>query len=322
MDNKSIVLIIGAGGSVPFGFPTGKDLKWAICDGLADVEKVNAIQGQTHLAKSLLADGFDSKELVELRDRLKTAGWESVDEFLAQHLGLQAVGKAAIAAVLIPCENRDQLFDPRDSKGNRIDNWYQVLFKTVFAPFQDITRKKVSIFTYNYDCSLEIYLKDTMKNSYEHLEKDIEAALKHIPITHLHGEFDTHDYGSGLGSVSLRICSDKIKIVTDDLDKSPQFQQASNTLWEAEEIYFIGFGYDEKNLLRLPIESKYPPGSGAAQLGYPRPTLNLFGSAYHVGPGVIRRVKDYFRNKGFNIHLGDTNQDAYQFLRTTLLFGS
>jgi len=147
MDNKATVLIIGAGGSVPFGFPTGQELKWAICDGLAGVENVSA--SHTHFAQALLKEGFLVEKLVQLRDRLKMAGWSSVDEFLAEHSDLQMVGKAAIAAVLIPCENRGQLFDPRDSNGNRIDNWYQLLFKNVFAPFQYIPQKKVSIFTYN-----------------------------------------------------------------------------------------------------------------------------------------------------------------------------
>ncbi len=322
MDDKAIVLIIGAGGSVPFGFPTGEKLKWAICDGLADVDKVKTAQTKNHLAEALLKEDFNFEELVKLRDRLKTSGWESVDEFLAQHSILQTVGKAAIAACMIPCENRDQLFDPRDINGVRINNWYQLLFRTVFTPFQNITQKKISIFTYNYECSLETYLRETMSNSYEHPEEDIEAALRHIPIIHLHGEFDNHDYGSDPTSVNLRKCSEKIKIVTDNLDKSPQFQQASNDLWEAEEIYFIGFGYDEKNLARLPIKSKYPPYSTGKLLDEKRPSLNLFGSAYKVGPGVIRRVKDYFQHEGFGIHLGNTSQDAYQFLRTTLQFGS
>lgn len=322
MDDKAIVIIIGAGGSVPFGFPTGQKLKWAICDGLADVEKVNTAQTKNHLAEALLKENFNVEELVKLRDRLKTSGWESVDEFLAQHSVLQTVGKAAIAACMIPCENRDQLFDPRDVNGVRIDNWYQLLFRTVFTPFQNITQKKISIFTYNYECSLETYLRETMRNSYEHPEEDIEVALKHIPIIHLHGEFDTHDYGSGPTSVSLRKCSEKIKIVTDNLDKSPQFQQATNALWKAEEIYFMGFGFDEKNLARLPIESKYPPDSPFGKKKIERPRLNLFGSAYQVGPGVIGRVKDYFRYKGFDVHLGRTSQDAYKFLRTTLRFGS
>jgi hypothetical protein len=323
MDDKAIVLIIGAGGSVPFGFPTGEQLKWTIVDLLW---RNGATQESTKrlspLYRGLLEEGFGPEEIPHLIDRLKTSGWSSVDEFLAQHEDLQAVGKAAIAGVLLPCEKRDQLFDPKDKNGNRIDNWYQLLFKAIYSPFEEITRKKVNIFTYNYDTSLETYLKETMRSSYAHPQQKIDDALSHIPIVHLHGEFASHEYASESISVSLRGCSEKIKIVTDTLDNSLQFQQVTNALWKAEEIYFIGFGYDEKNLARLPIESKYPPSSPGARLGLVRPSLNLFGGAYQVGPGIIRRVKEYFLHKGFGIHLGDTGQDAYQFLRTTLLFGS
>jgi hypothetical protein len=322
MDNRATVLIIGAGGSVPFGFPTGQELKWAVCDGLADVEKINAVLDQNHLAKALFAGGFNIKELVELRDRLKTSGWESVDEFLAEHKNLQMVGKAAIANVLIRCENRNQLFDPKDSRGNRISNWYQLLFKTVFTPFENIFEKNVKIFTYNYDCSLETYLKETMKHSFTHKEEEIEAALKHIPIIHLHGEFDTHDYGSGLAQVSLKKYSEKIKIVTDNLDDSPQFKKVTDALWRAEEIYFIGFGYGEKNLTRLPIKSHYPPNSPAGRRGLNRPSLEIFGTGYKLPIGIATRVKNHFKNEGFKIQLGEDGIETSQFLRTTTRFGS
>jgi hypothetical protein len=256
MDDKAIVIIIGAGGSVPFGFPTGEELKWAIIDLLRRNEgEQDPTIRLSPLYRRLIEEGFEPEEIRHLINRLKTAGWSSVDEFLAQHKELQLVGKAAMAGVLLPCENRDQLFDPMDKKGNRINNWYQLLFKAIYSPFEDITRKKVNIFTYNYDSSLETYLKETMKSSYAHPQQEIEKVLKHIPIVHLHGEFASHEYASESTPVSLRGCSEKIKIVTDNLDDSPQFQQAADAMWKAEEIYFIGFGYDEKNLARLPIKS-------------------------------------------------------------------
>jgi hypothetical protein len=323
MNEKAVALIIGAGGSVPFGFLTGEQLKWAIVDGLHGVEVAHdAAANVSEFASKLLKEDFSVDELCLLRDRLGTSGWTSVDEFLAEHKDLQIVGKAAIAGILLPCENRDQLFDPRDPKGNRIANWYQLLFRAIFSPFEEILRRNVVIFTYNYDCSLETYLKETMKNSYERPEHDVDTALKHVRIVHLHGEFTSHKYAPESMSVSLRKCSEAISIVTDNLDDSPQFKQVIDTLWKAEEIYFIGFGYDEKNLARLPIESKYPPGSTGSQLNEKRPSLNVFGSAYRVGPGVSRRVQDYFKHRGFNIQLGDTDQDAYQFLRSTVRFGN
>ena len=323
MNEKAVALIIGAGGSVPFGFLTGEQLKWAIVDGLHGVEVArDAAANVSEFASKLLKEDFSVDELCLLRDRLGTSGWTSVDEFLAEHKDLQIVGKAAIAGILLPCENRDQLFDPRDPKGNRIANWYQLLFRAIFSPFEEILRRNVVIFTYNYDCSLETYLKETMKNSYERPEHDVDTALKHVRIVHLHGEFTSHEYAPESMSVSLRKCSEAISIVTDNLDDSPQFKKVIDTLWKAEEIYFIGFGYDEKNLARLPIESKYPPYSPGSRRGKTRPSLNVFGSVYGVGPGVSRRVQDYFKHRGFNIQLGDTDQDAYQFLRSTVRFGN
>jgi len=323
MDEKAIVLIIGAGGSVPFGFCTGEQLKWKIVDGLHAIELAHdPVNKISSWARKLLAENFSVTELCQLRDNFKSSGWISIDEFLAEYKDLQIVGKAAIAGVLLPCENKDQLFDPKDGQGNRISNWYQLIFRAVYSPFDYIRQRKVSIFTYNYDCSLETYLRESMKRNYDRPQPEIDAALSHVPIVHLHGQFASHEYELESRSVSLRECSEDIAIVTDDLDKSPQFEQVTNSLWMAEEIYFIGFGYDDKNLARLPIESKYPPGSPGVRGGHRRPSLNIFGSAYQVGPGVNRRVTDYFKDKGLKIQLGNANQDAYQFLRETLRFGN
>jgi hypothetical protein len=137
----------------------------------------------------------------------------------------------------------------------------------------------------------------------------------------LHGQLSEHKYGSGINNTSLRKYAKKIHIVTDQIDNNPQFLQAADSLREANEIYFIGFGYDLNNLKRLPIESKNPPNSPSERQEMSRPSLNVFGTAYDLAPTRRAQVEDYFRNKGFKISLGEGNKGAYQYLRNTRLFG-
>lgn len=322
MIDKHVVIVIGAGGSVPYGFPTGDRLKWAICDALESVEhKTGSGIVNGTLANALVNDGFKTEHIIKLRDSLRRSGWSSIDEFLAEHKDLRMVGKAAVAGILIPLENRDQLSDPRDANDNRLGNWYQQLFKTVFSPFEDIQKNKVTILTYNYDTSLETYLEDAMNASYPRKPDQIEVALRHVPIVHLHGKFSDHEYGRGMAGVSPKECAEGIHMVMDDIDNNAEFEPAANALWEANEIYFIGFGYDENNLRRLPIESKYPPNSPGARMGRSRLSLNIFGTAFGLTGARPTRVKDYFRDKGFEIDLRSAEEDAYQFLLGTHLFG-
>ncbi|HNS21498.1 MAG TPA: SIR2 family protein [Sedimentisphaerales bacterium] len=318
MIDKHIVIVIGAGGSVPYGFLTGDRLKWAICDGLQGdgSSKTNGT-----LADLLNRSGFSRTEMNRLRDSLSQCAWFSIDEFLSQHTDLQPVGKAAIAGVLMKLENLAQLTDPKDEKGNRISNWYQLLFRTVFTPFEDIQKNNVTILTYNYDTSLETYLNTAMKASYPHKPDHIQEALKHVPIVHLHGKFVDHEYGEGIDGGITKKCAEDIHIVTENIDNNPEFKRAAQTIWEANEIYFIGFGYDPSNLKRLPIESKYPPTSSGSRMGMSRPSLNLFGTALGLAPAKRAQVEHYFKEKGFSIALGGPNEDAFAFLTSTQLFG-
>jgi hypothetical protein len=316
------VVVVGAGGSVPYGFLTGDKLKWAICDGLGIIDDFpgKGIVG-SQLAVALNSAGFKIEEMVKLRDSLRQSAWLSIDEFLAEHHDLQAVGKAAIAGILIPLEKRGQLFDPRDEHGNRMGSWYQLLFRTIFSPFHEIQKNKVTILTYNYDVSLETYLEGAMQNSYSCGPSEISAALKYVPIVHLHGKFADHEYGGGIAGDSLRRCAEQLHIMAEQIDENSEFQRATAALWEAQQVFFVGFGYDENNLKRLPIESRYPPGSPGARMGAQRPSLNLFGTSYQLAPARRARVTKYFRDKGFGIQLGGDHDDAYRFLQNSHQFG-
>ena len=78
MIDKPVVIVVGAGGSVPYGFPTGERLKRAICDELKPVEhKSGSGIANGTLANALADQGFTSEEMTKLGNLLSRAGWSS-----------------------------------------------------------------------------------------------------------------------------------------------------------------------------------------------------------------------------------------------------
>jgi hypothetical protein len=92
MITTKTVLVLGAGASAPYGFPTGSTLK----DRIIKPQGMNTHQ----ILKSL---GFGSDKVREFTDVLRESGQSSVDAFLERRLDLRKVGQAAIAATLLAC---------------------------------------------------------------------------------------------------------------------------------------------------------------------------------------------------------------------------
>ena len=135
------VLVLGAGASVPYGFPSAADLKRIICDTFD-------IQTNLHAAQ-FLAERYDYEvaQFVLFREAFRKSGKTSVDEFLEHRKEFVDVGKLAIAYCLIPFENEEKLFDYDAGRGG---NWYEYLFNKLNAPFEEFGRNRVSVVTFNY----------------------------------------------------------------------------------------------------------------------------------------------------------------------------
>src|SRR5215211_8988152 len=102
MISRPTVLVLGAGASAPFGFPTGLRLSERIVRDLqVGHPGYNALQEYC---------GFDETEITRFRLAFFRSGRNSVDAFLEHREDLLGVGKAAIAVGLIGFENEGRLF--------------------------------------------------------------------------------------------------------------------------------------------------------------------------------------------------------------------
>src|SRR5438094_371000 len=150
MLTKKTVLVLGAGASKPFRFPTGIELSEQL---------VSYLRPGHEAYNNLVTAGYSEHQIVEFRDSFYLSGKNSVDAFLEHRSDYMQIGKAATAAVLIPYENESVLF--RYDEG-----WLRYLYNHLNTSFEDFGENQLSIITFNYDRTVEHFLFTALKNIY------------------------------------------------------------------------------------------------------------------------------------------------------------
>lgn len=245
MFSKPTVLILGAGASAPYGFPLARGLRDLVCR-LPNTAAAGAI-----------ADlGYGPEELREFVQTLRYSGCTSVDWFLEDHPEFTEVGKAAIAAALIPFENPDRLFPP----GAPTSHWYELLLNTLYSSGGAFDGSSLSIVTFNYDRSLEHYLFRVLQTRSGAADRAAEN-LARLEIVHVHGRLgglyplvsDGRPYLPQISSDKIRTAADQIIVVGEASGKTVEFERARALLFEAERIIFLGFGFHPESIRRLGV---------------------------------------------------------------------
>lgn len=257
MIKEPTVLILGAGASIPYSFPSGADLKKMV------IARLDYEQG-ANICNELEDLGHSRSEIMEFQNELYYSERNSVDEFLEHRTEFIPIGKLAMTLLLIPGENERNLF-------NKENSWYQYLFSKLNAPFDDFDKNELSILTFNYDRSLDFYLFRTLKSAYGKSDEECAKILEAIPIVHLHGKLGALPWEKGIkrpyvpevARGNVRRISKEIIIVSEGVSKYDTFNTAHEILKKAERIYFLGFGYHNENLRRLNIieSGKYFKGT-------------------------------------------------------------
>jgi len=238
------VLVVGAGGSQPYGYPLGREL----------VDKIvkDAGNPNSELCKVLGQLSIPEIYPKALSKELRISGRQSIDAFLESRTDLLTVGRIAIATELLGYENPEKIYQTND--------WYQYLFNRMCDPhhFGSFGRSMVSIVTFNYDRSLEFCLFSALRKSYQKLREECVTAFNFIQIIHVHGQIgrsptdeDNWQYGAAKTAEVIRHSSEQIKIIHEADDDTPEFISARGLLDAAKVICFLGFGYHSTNLRRL-----------------------------------------------------------------------
>lgn len=320
MIQSPTVLILGAGASVPYGFPAGAELRRMI---IASLEN-NAVTGAPRkpLVQLLKNAGFTLSHITAFRLALMHADTTSVDLFLERRPEYIAVGKVAIAAILLPFEAKSvkTMFEPwactPEEQQRASEGWYQYFASQLQLRFGNWGRGLLTIITYNYDRSLEHYLFTILQNSCGETPKECWGKFKEMPIIHLHGELGAYDpfaedglpYGASLDADNAKRAADEIQIIHEIKPGGP-FAIAQEAISNAEVVCFLGFGYARENMIRLNWTDRNVTDRPKA----------IFGTVYHLTTAEQRRLElgQYF-NITWEI---PTHWSILNFLRETNVLG-
>jgi len=118
----------------------------------------------------------------------------SVDAFLENRREFLELGKAAIAATLIPFESEGAFRRLYNNKYLKDMNWYEYLFKQIGSTLDEYNKSQLSIITFNYDRSFEQFFFRALKSSFNLQDDDCLTYLNKIPVIHVHGKLGELGY--------------------------------------------------------------------------------------------------------------------------------
>jgi len=262
MIKDKCVLILGAGASAPYGFPTGPALKTIICSNFKSLwEKFVFDRSQTPLANDYLEE-----EKIKARkfvNDFRKFEHDSIDLFLTIHRDHSEIGKKAIFLNILNAE-------ANSIQGGRTKNWYTTLFGLMISGIthpdniEQFIDNNITIITFNYDRSLENYLYESFMN-YNNIKRESEKIiiLNKIKIHHVYGklaglpwENDTESlkFGQEIWANQLDEKKDNIKTIYER--RSEDLEDMINSIHYADKIYFLGFGFAEENVRILKLHEK------------------------------------------------------------------
>ncbi len=320
MITKPTVLILGAGASAPYKFPTGRELVDRICK-LHPTYVRTFRDGDQSSIDFPYHPAFQGPALGQFQNALRMAVPPSIDSFLSSNPQFAVIGRPAIAAVLIPCEDLGTLLNV-----SRNEDWYLYLRDQMGNEKDEFLESadNLSIITFNYDRSLEYYFHARL-TAY-HGDQGINM-VRRMRIVHVYGQLGTPDfllngagtmrsYKSQLDHVEIERSIAEIKIISDYQEDSAEFRTARDWIASARTVCFLGFGYDPKNLERLQLDKCFRG-------------RRIFGSAKGFTPNELKRLRQRFTGNiaktrvklSKKIEFGLPDQDALNFLRNSDVLG-
>jgi len=276
MIRKPTVLVLGAGASAEYGFPTGRSLLLHI---------VRELRGSSRLHLDMTECGFSDHLIKQFSSELSASNQPSVDAFLEQHKNntdYENLGKAAIAASLIRFEDTPAI-DNRDEL-----KLYEYIWGRASATPDTYAANALSILTFNYDRSFDEFLRRSLCASHPEFrtrEKPYEVAVSRFPIVHLYGLLGSVDenhesylkYGGADHPAlppTIMAAAKGIKLYHQAKFDQHSVDLIHERIETAEIICFLGFGF-------YPINIKILQFCG---LGKNRRT-EYYASSYGLMPG-------------------------------------
>jgi hypothetical protein len=118
MINEDTVFILGAGASVPYGYPTGKGLRYYICEEFSRKLKEGSLKTLVSKAE-------------ELSNAFKKSSTPSIDLFLNRRKNFLAIGKLSIILSILDFETKSKFREDTNKESNAPDqDWYSYIYQS------------------------------------------------------------------------------------------------------------------------------------------------------------------------------------------------
>jgi hypothetical protein len=288
--NKKTVFVLGAGASHPYGFPLGMEL----------VSKINLHFVGTNCSTALTKNGFELSMINKFSEALSRTDIPTIDSFLEKKRKFRSLGAHTIAFTLLPFENENTLFQIKD--------WYTHLYNAINFENAKPDIGKITFVSFNYDRSLEHFFNKAIEyNCADDLTQCAVHKCENLEIIHAHGSFGEYPqtpYGINpeIDNETFHKAAESIKIPSDQLEDSHEFTNAKTAISQADNIIFIGFGYDPTTLKRL------TENIDCAK-------KRILGTAFQIHSVKRNNITNFFKNK---IELASDDMTADSFLHAYL----
>lgn len=250
------VLILGAGASMPYGFPSGAMLR----------QKILSIDEATANHAGLIAEDYcdPTNSLSDFKEAFRLSQKTSIDSFLGTRTEFTEIGKKCIAIALLQCEIEEVLFNDAENE----DHWYQYLVNEITNnEWEALDFSDLAIVTFNYDRSLQYFLYTTLQYTYGKSGDEVVEKLRKLRIVNVYGSLcDKYPgergwikYGGEVNWRTVQSAASSLIVIPEGRTQSDSLIQARTLIKGAKKIAFLGFGFDRINVARLSEDSAFRP---------------------------------------------------------------
>jgi hypothetical protein len=281
--------VLGAGASRDYQFPTAMELR----------TKILSLKPDDLLGEPITDDNYRTSTFASEWSRFVHAyrgAGGSIDYFIEARPEFDTVGRLAIAKILSDCERRAL----REAAFSNESYWYAFVFDRLFRKGL-VPKHRLSVVTFNYDRSFELAMLSMHWNKYGQAVS-IETLQENVPIVHVYGSL-LDDFIWPMTQMLPDLVNDAtphqvlkfargIELMTAEreAERKSEFERAREEILTANEVVFLGFGWDLVNVTRLGI------GPGALKLfaDGKRPekwiTHRLLGTSLGLGDAELQRT--------------------------------
>jgi len=282
---------------------TYSEARFQIIKSKRKLEETDEVKLDNILSFLLLNCEINPGEIVDFYERFSRSYLNTIDTFLEERFEFLKLGRLLIAYIILGHENNELLYSRSNTNG-----WYNYLLNELGKSPDALRKSNLKIITYNYDRSLDHYILDSFINTFSAYEDTTECfkLAKHFEIFHIHGVVAPPSWGKGRDAKPYRQSRDcfevlsaaaEIRIIS-ETEINDRYQRVEELLNWAEQIFILGFGFDDRNMERLAL-SKYNKPIYASRTRVPDKELgNILAKA--------NAQIDFGEKEDFNI---------YEFLR-------